>query len=272
MLNRERNYRPTWELSQTEPVAGNYYPCNAAAAIKDANAQLTILVDATQGVGSIVDGQMELMVHRRVLADDSRGVGEPLDETEFIGSYAGKQGGVHTGRGLVIRGTHFLTVEPPATAASVWRPLADRVFGHPLVSVTPGAIATAPSSSALQTALPANVQLMTLQTLDTNKVLLRLAHQFGIGEDATLSQPATVDLSTLFDATALKIASATEVSLTNAHNKAAIMAKRQEAAEWHLNTVKPQPWRSLPPLDYEADTTVTLGPLEIKTFILELAN
>jgi len=24
-----RDYRPTWQLNQTEPVAGNYYPVNS---------------------------------------------------------------------------------------------------------------------------------------------------------------------------------------------------------------------------------------------------
>ncbi len=38
---------------------------NAAASIRDARAQLTVLVDASQGVASIEDGQLELMLHRR---------------------------------------------------------------------------------------------------------------------------------------------------------------------------------------------------------------
>lgn len=43
-----RDYRPGFKLSQTEEVAGNYFPCNSAAAIRDSNAQLTVLVDASQ--------------------------------------------------------------------------------------------------------------------------------------------------------------------------------------------------------------------------------
>jgi len=41
---------------------------------------------------------------------------------------------------------------------------------------------------------------MTLQVNEASKniVLLRLAHQFGVGDDATLSVPVTVDLQTLF--------------------------------------------------------------------------
>jgi len=41
---------------------------------------------------------------------------------------------------------------------------------------------------------------MTLQVNEASKniVLLRLAHQFGVGDDATLSVPVTVDLQSLF--------------------------------------------------------------------------
>ena len=38
-------------------------------------------------VASLADGEVELMVHRRLLYDDSRGVGEPLNETQGITPY-----------------------------------------------------------------------------------------------------------------------------------------------------------------------------------------
>ncbi|KAJ8312519.1 hypothetical protein KUTeg_009892 [Tegillarca granosa] len=54
ILERRRDYRKTWRLNQTEPVAGNYYPINSRIFMK---------------------------IHRRLLHDDSKGVGEPLNET-----------------------------------------------------------------------------------------------------------------------------------------------------------------------------------------------
>ena len=48
-----RDSRPTWKLNQTEPVAGNYYPVNAAAAIRGGGAQLTVLVDRAQAHPSL---------------------------------------------------------------------------------------------------------------------------------------------------------------------------------------------------------------------------
>jgi hypothetical protein len=42
--------------------------------------QLSLVVDRSVGVASLATGSFEVMVHRRLLADDSRGVGEPLDE------------------------------------------------------------------------------------------------------------------------------------------------------------------------------------------------
>ena len=58
--------------------------------------QLTVLTDRSQGGASINDGQIELMVHRRTLKDDSLGVGESLNETGI------------DGKGLRVRGTAII--------------------------------------------------------------------------------------------------------------------------------------------------------------------
>ena len=195
----------------------------------------------------------------------------------------------HHGPGLVVRGTHAISLEPPASAASVWRPLADRIFAKPHALLASGSLSStlpkAPtavasdstgssvaiaSSAALLKPLPPNVALMTLVSLSPGQLLLRLAHQFGIGEDATLSKPASVDLSALFDPSALKIKTAREVSLTNNQNKTAILARRREAAAWRRDGAHSHPWRHAGALDYAASSVVTLGPLEIKTFVLDV--
>ena len=80
ILLRRRDYRPV-----SEPIAGNYYPVNAQIFIRDeenlpVRRQLTLVNDRSQGGSSITDGSLELMLHRRLLRDDGRGVEEPLNE------------------------------------------------------------------------------------------------------------------------------------------------------------------------------------------------
>ena len=256
-------------------VAGNYFPCNAAAAIFDGAAQLTVLVDASHGVGSIRDGELELMVHRRLLYDDSRGVGEPLDETEFVNPYVGDNQGAKFGAGLVIRGRHLVTLEPPATAASIWRPLADRVFGKLVGTFASNTTAfKSAETSALARALPANVQIMTLQLLAPTKILLRLSHQFGIGEDPQLSTPVTVDLASLFSASAFQVVDAVQVSLTANQNVSAIEARNARALAMRVEGAEAavvHPWRQQAPWRYSSGEPISLGPLEIKTFFLTIS-
>jgi Glycosyl hydrolases family 38 C-terminal domain len=72
-MQRQINYRPSWNLTVIEPVAGNYYPVNAAIYIEDSDAAMAVLVDRSQGGSSLLDGTVELMVQRRTLADDARG-------------------------------------------------------------------------------------------------------------------------------------------------------------------------------------------------------
>ena len=65
LLSRIRNYRPTFEINMTEPTAQNYYPVNSKILLRnEAGSELGVLVDRSQGGGSIKDGSVELMVHR----------------------------------------------------------------------------------------------------------------------------------------------------------------------------------------------------------------
>ena len=69
------------ELTLATRCPGNYYPVNNMIAIQDNKTQFVVVTDVSQGGSSLSKGEVELMVHRRVQADDSRGVQEPLNET-----------------------------------------------------------------------------------------------------------------------------------------------------------------------------------------------
>uniref|UniRef100_A0A8C7N8H6 Alpha-mannosidase n=1 Tax=Oncorhynchus kisutch TaxID=8019 RepID=A0A8C7N8H6_ONCKI len=183
VLQRRKDYRPTWNLRQSEPIAGNYYPINSRAYIKDDKDQLTVVTDRSQGGGSIQDGSLEIMLHRRLLYDDVRGVGEPLNETSDI--YP---------EGLVVRGRHLLSLSPPAMAADTHRPLAQEFSSLPLSQPYWRRF----KFSGLQAVLPPAVHLLTVSQWDQDTVLLRLEHQYQASESKEHSQPVTVNLQKLF--------------------------------------------------------------------------
>ncbi|XP_074713591.1 lysosomal alpha-mannosidase [Strix uralensis] len=248
ILERRRNYRPTWNLNQSEPVAGNYYPVNTRIFIKDKKFQLTVLTDRSQGGSSVFDGSLELMVHRRLLYDDNRGVGEPLVE---LG--ADKQG-------LVVRGRHLVLLDTVESAAERHRPLAQELVLAPYAVLAPGG---GPSYarglrqfSALRQELPPNIHLLTLMPWDTDTLLLRLEHQFERGESTNGSQPATVDLLNLFSA--FTVTSVQEMTLG-----ADLPLKDISRLIWTPQTGPAQP-RPVPKLD---PSRVTLQPMEIRTFL-----
>jgi len=128
-LERVRNYRPTWDLNVTEPVSANYYPTTTgawlAALPPGDGTVMAVLTDRSQGATSLNDGELEFMLHRRLLHDDAFGVGEALDETAF-------------GQGLVVRGSHWLQVTPEGrTAARRARFGAQQRYSDAVISFSP---------------------------------------------------------------------------------------------------------------------------------------
>jgi lysosomal alpha-mannosidase len=100
-MKRVRDKRETWGYKVHEPVAGNYYPVNSRIIMsesKDLKGKTVIVLnDRAQGGTSMNDGELEIMLHRRLLFDDAFGVGEALDEEQF-------------GVGLVARGKHWVLI------------------------------------------------------------------------------------------------------------------------------------------------------------------
>ena len=94
MQKRILNYRSYYNFTEdwkdasgkhpqhNQNISSNWYPVNSAITLKEGNRQFTVLNDRSQGGASLQKGRIELMQHRRVPADDNKGVAEYLNEKD----------------------------------------------------------------------------------------------------------------------------------------------------------------------------------------------
>lgn len=263
------NYRPTWNLQMHEPIAGNYYPITAALYLKDkeAKAQLSILSDRSQAASSLKAGEIELMIHRRLIADDQRGVNEALNET--AGGMTGYPSWVRMGDGITVTGKHWLVLSELNNGLRDVRSLMDKMYApmQELFRVHSGSSNDKLFSlgTGLGADLPLNVHLLTLHRLPKSKntLLLRLAHQFAEGEDVALSQSVKIDLATLL--APFKPLSETLVELNLSGNQVRDDMLKNKV-QW--NTANGKVGVHSP--SGSNGMEITLTPMEIKTFTIEI--
>uniref|UniRef100_A0A8C9TTQ7 Alpha-mannosidase n=1 Tax=Scleropages formosus TaxID=113540 RepID=A0A8C9TTQ7_SCLFO len=261
MLERRKDFRPTWDLKQSEPVAGNYYPINSRIYIKDKVNQLTAVTDRSQGASSLQDGSLEIMLHRRLLYDDVRGVGEPLSEPG------------DDNKGLVVRGRLLLALTPPKDAADIHRPLAEALVLEPLLAFQTGELhpntilevsgRRKEQFSGLQASLPPAVHLLTLSQWDQESVLLRLEHQFQVTESPTNSQPVTVNL---------KVRNGGQHNFCTCIKNSCCNLMHCTANGWDTGACVCVSGEQCPPrrLGDTSPWEITLKPMEIQTFLLRV--
>ncbi|XP_042638582.1 lysosomal alpha-mannosidase-like [Orycteropus afer afer] len=253
ILERRRDYRPTWNLNQTDPVSGNYYPVNSRIYIMDRNMQLTVLTDRSQGGSSPHDGSLELMVHRRLGSDDRNGLNEALLETDS------------NRQGLWVRGRHLVLLDTPRAAAVSHRLLAEKEVLAPQVVLAAADNALwsqrgipRRTFSGLRRELPPAVRLLTLALWGRRTLLLRLEHQFAVGEavDGNLSSPVTLNLRNLFSTFTITRLKETTLAANQPQDGASRL-------QWTSN-MGPALHTRAPALDPAA---ITLRPMEIRTFL-----
>ncbi|XP_044592334.1 lysosomal alpha-mannosidase isoform X2 [Cotesia glomerata] len=267
MIKRKRNYRPSWNLTLEEPIAGNYYPVTAKIYLEDVREKMRISVlnDRAQGGTSMVDGELEVMLHRRLLNDDAFGVGEALNETAF-------------GYGLVARGSHSLIgsrIEDLAGIALKEKTEAISLALRPWYLFTPVGGVTLEQwkgryymkSSFLKNKLPKNVQILTLEPWKDGTILLRLEHLFEKNEAGALSQSATVNLLDLF--INIEIISVRETSLGGNQ-----WIEDMKRLQWQIdsNEVDDQPYNFIPINRRGGAVEIVLNAMEIRTFIMTVRH
>ncbi|XP_022831671.1 lysosomal alpha-mannosidase-like isoform X1 [Spodoptera litura] len=244
ILERCRDFRPQWNVSLQEPVPGNYYPVTNQIYIKNSkDFRMSVLTDRSQGGSSMVDGEVELMLHRRLLCDDAFGVGEALNETA-------------KDKGLVVRGKHRVYI---GTSKDNLKKQVVEMHQPPILLFADATnikyddwLAMHNEFSWLERDLPKGVHLLTLEPWDS-KLLIRLENYV---EDKNAS--VQVNLQDLFkNIKILKI----EEMLLAVHRP----VNGYKKWTWNMQSAKTESVKGAK----SNDLTVTVKGKEIKTFLAD---
>jgi len=249
-----------------ETIAGNYYPVNTATFIENERQSFTILTDRSQAGSSISDGSIELLIQRRLLADDARGVGEPLNETMSITACPPYGNATRIGDGIIIKGTHRFMIGGKGSGATKARSRMDESFSRPQVFVASASKDVQipfrqPGLSLLKKSLPDNIMIVTYAALDDDpsSFLIRLAHQYDMNESNVYSTPVRVNLQDLFPNH--DIIKVTEKTLS----------ANQDKADWERRRLD---WNDSEGMTASSDDKsmldIVLKPMEIRTFVINI--
>ncbi|KAM4807632.1 epididymis-specific alpha-mannosidase [Rhinophrynus dorsalis] len=264
-----------FKLYGSNTVARNYYPMVRTAYIDDNSTRLVFLAERAHGVASLDNGQVEIMLHRRL-----------WNNLEWDLNY-----NLTLNDTSVVRPIIWLLLGSTAVTGSLYQKLGMALEHKPLVMCSPlTGIGPENDDKFYKTrnfpvTLPSNIHLQILSVpgwkyssnhtehvqkinkgkiqeaeADFHRVLLRLQHIYETGEDPTLSKPATINLQTLLKGLGT-VVSVEERSLTGT---------------WDINTLKRWKWKSKQMKSKDPrlcskrteDFTVTLCPKEIKTFFV----
>jgi len=179
-------------------------------------------------------------------------------------------------QGLTVRGSAYLILDTLQKAHATRRQLIEKLNFPPTLAFTKASTVATPSMSAIAAQLPANVKLMTISSnykaWNDGKLILRLSHMYAVGEHATLSQPATIDLATVFAKTGLKLTSMSETLLTANQGKDQWEKKKKvwPTEQMYENTNVAAAQTEHVPL-VEGDMSITIRAMELKTYLVEFA-
>ena len=177
MQKRVLNYRPTWDFVNTnlkesnENVTANYFPINSAIAMIDEaqNKQFLVCNDRPQAGSALTKGGIQFMQNRRIPADDGRGMGENVDETDINKNNSG----------IAVSASYFVQIFNRSVRKSQQRAIQHRTddpaqyFFSFNASATGSGKASSLSEELVQYGIKGSVKLVSMP-LAKNKILVRL--------------------------------------------------------------------------------------------------
>ncbi|NXR35278.1 MA2B2 mannosidase, partial [Zosterops hypoxanthus] len=258
-------------------VARNYYPMVQTAYIEDDTTRLMLLAERAHGVSSQGNGQVEVMLHRRLWNNFQWNLNNNLTLNDSS----------------VVRPVIWLILGTKAVTNTLYRASGLALEHRPVVmfgafSGDKPKLPRRPQQDSvrdLPVTVPPNLHLQTLSIpgwryssdhaeqvhsirmgkqkqgdADFSRVLLRIRHLYEVGEDPVLSQPVMVDLQSLLKGLGSVMA----------------VEERSLTGTWDVNTLQRWKWKTAQypgkrffnSTDTSEDFIVTVHPKEIRTFFV----
>ncbi|EDW77499.1 uncharacterized protein Dwil_GK24530 [Drosophila willistoni] len=261
MIKREKDKRESFEADlNQQPISGNYYPVTSRIALQDGNKRLAILTDRAQGGSSINNGELELMLHRRLIRDDGYGVDETLSEEKF-------------GTPLIARGKVFLILNVADAKATAAERVEEKQIHLPYWKFFSKSSSVSSSAVPLETPdfndFPNSVHLLTLEPFSDDEILFRVENFMDHNEGKVVS----FNIRSIFDTLGgLEIRETTldgnlplsEMKRFKFHQDGAGVSP--STPEYYTASHKPLAVEKSQDVD---DFSVTLKPMQIRTFIIK---
>ncbi|NXH00958.1 MA2B2 mannosidase, partial [Loxia leucoptera] len=259
-------------------VARNYYPMVQTAYIEDDTTRLMLLAERAHGVSSQGNGQVEVMLHRRLWNNLQWDLSNNLTLNDSS----------------VVRPVIWLLLGSKALTNTLYRTSGLALEHRPVVmfgALSGGDKPKLPrqlqqnSVHDLPVTVPPNLHLQTLSIpgwryssnhaeqvksihmgeqkqgdADFSRVLLRIRHLYEVGEDPVLSQPVVVDLKSLLKGLGSVMA----------------VEERSLTGTWDVNTLERWKWKTAQhpgkrffnSTETSEDFMITVHPKEIRTFFV----
>uniref|UniRef100_A0A4W5JMF9 Alpha-mannosidase n=1 Tax=Hucho hucho TaxID=62062 RepID=A0A4W5JMF9_9TELE len=238
-----------------DTVARNYYPMVRTAYIEDDSSRLVLLSERAHGASSQSEGELEVMLHRRLWNNQEWTLGYNLTLNDSS----------------VVRPVLWMTLGSLAATSSLYQREALELQHRPVVMKEPRT-----GSPIRPVVLPDNLHLLTLSvpgwvyssnhTLhlhnietgtpgstqpDYDRVLLRIMHLYEKGEDPILSQPTTINMK----------------EVLRGMGEVRALEERSLTGIWDISDLQRWKWKASEDPGM-GEFNVTISPKEIRTFFV----